>query len=81
MGDFVGIHKTTAGRIIKRITQSLVSLRPRYIKFPQNEEERRMVQGNFYELANFPRVVGAIDCTHIKIQSPGETFIIQSLYV
>lgn len=26
---------------------------------------------DFYELANFPAVLGAIDCTHIAIQSPG----------
>lgn len=25
----------------------------------------------FYRFAKFPSVIGAIDCTHIKIQSPG----------
>ena len=25
----------------------------------------------FYEIANFPGVLGAIDCTHVAIQSPG----------
>nr|CAH7762462.1 unnamed protein product [Callosobruchus chinensis] len=28
-------------------------------------------QLSFYEKARFPRTVGAIDCTHIRIQSPG----------
>lgn len=68
----MGVHKTTAGRIIKRVTQAIVTLRPRYIKFPDNQEEKRRVQSDFMTLANFPRVIGAIDCTHIKVQSPGE---------
>lgn len=25
----------------------------------------------FYRIASFPRTIGAIDCTHVKIQSPG----------
>ncbi|KAJ3663949.1 hypothetical protein Zmor_008162 [Zophobas morio] len=29
------------------------------------------VQQGFYQLARFPQVVGALDCTHIKIKSPG----------
>lgn len=70
-GDFVGIHKTTAGKIIKRVTDALVSLRPRYVNMPQTEEEKRRVQIEFNNLANFPQVIGAVDCTHIKIQSPG----------
>lgn len=28
-------------------------------------------QLKFYENSRFPRVIGAIDCTHVKIQSPG----------
>lgn len=71
MGDFSGIHKTTTGRIIKRTTQALTSLRNRYIQFPNPEEERAEIQRKFYQIARFPRVVGAIDCTHIKITSPG----------
>ncbi|XP_023310355.1 putative nuclease HARBI1 [Anoplophora glabripennis] len=71
VGDFVGVYKTTAGRIIRRVTEALVSLRPNYIKFPRNEDEMRIKKQGFYQLARFPRVLGAIDCTHIRIQSPG----------
>ncbi|XP_045453155.1 putative nuclease HARBI1 [Melitaea cinxia] len=34
-----------------------------------NEIEK--VATNFYELSAFPKVIGAIDCTHIPIKSPG----------
>uniref|UniRef100_A0A1Y1MXR4 Nuclease HARBI1 n=1 Tax=Photinus pyralis TaxID=7054 RepID=A0A1Y1MXR4_PHOPY len=72
LGDFIGIHKTTAGRIIKRVTQALLTIRGNYIKFPENEEEKRRVQERFFHVAQFPGVIGAIDCTHVKIQSPGK---------
>ncbi|KAI4468079.1 hypothetical protein MML48_2g00013046 [Holotrichia oblita] len=36
-----------------------------------SENEFVAIQTNFYATASFPRVIGTIDCTHIKIQSPG----------
>ncbi|KAJ8914036.1 hypothetical protein NQ315_017554 [Exocentrus adspersus] len=72
LGDLIGVHKTTAGRIIKRVTQALVSLRPEYIKMPQTEQEKRAVIMDFSSIAQFREVCGAIDCTHISIQSPGQ---------
>ncbi|CAG4975132.1 unnamed protein product [Colias eurytheme] len=34
-------------------------------------EEFPVVANEFFAIAGFPRVVGAVDCTHIKINSPG----------
>nr|CAH7723317.1 unnamed protein product [Callosobruchus chinensis] len=42
--------------------------RPRWI---QTAEDVKRAQTEFYNTASFPRVVGAIDCTHVKIKSPG----------
>lgn len=39
---------------------------------PQSRAEIQEVQAGFYKIAKFPKVIGAIDCTHIKIQSPGK---------
>lgn len=45
---------------------------------PKNQNEKQEVQIGFYQMNNFPRVIGAIDCTHIRIQYPnsdvGEQF-------
>ncbi|KAJ3665473.1 hypothetical protein Zmor_000966 [Zophobas morio] len=71
IGDFGGVHKSTVGKAINRVTRAIANLREEYIKFPQTEEEISIVQQGFYQLARFPRVVGALDCTHIKIKSPG----------
>lgn len=71
MGDFAGIHKTTAGRIITRVTNALITLRPNYIYLPRNAQELQNTQTGFRHIARFIRVVGAVDGTHIKRISPG----------
>lgn len=38
---------------------------------PQNREECSASFRGFYDLFNFPTVIGAIDCTHIKISGQG----------
>ena len=71
IGDFAGIHKSTACRIIRKVTIALALLRHRYIKFPENDREIQETKQEFYGISRFPRVIGAIDCTHVKIQSQG----------
>lgn len=69
--NFGGFSKVTAHRIIQRVSASIAKLRPQFITFPGSAEERRKTQVQFYDIARFPRVIGAIDCTHVKICSPG----------
>lgn len=71
IGDFMGIHEGTASKIIKRTSEAVARLRPTYIKMPENEAEIIDVQNKFFGIASFPRVLGNIDGTHIRIQSPG----------
>lgn len=74
IGDFVGAHQTTVSRIIYKVSNAIADLCPRYVKMPSAQEQIR-VQNGFYEIARFPRVLGCIDGTHIKIQSPGNLSI------
>ena len=39
---------------------------------PESNEEIRLTQQAFYEMYKFPKVIGCIDGTHIRIQSPGK---------
>ncbi|XP_057654873.1 LOW QUALITY PROTEIN: putative nuclease HARBI1 [Diorhabda carinulata] len=71
IGDLMGIHQTTACRIISRVSRTIAMLRPNYIQMPENHAQLLHTQQEFYHRARFPRVVGCIDCTHIKINSPG----------
>lgn len=41
-----------------------------YIKMPKTADERLKACEAFYLLKKFPQKIGAIDCTHVKIQSP-----------
>lgn len=71
VADFSGVSVSTANRIIRRVSEAIAGLRNEYIKFPNKEEDLVQTQREFYNIAAFPRCIGAIDCTHIKICSPG----------
>lgn len=71
VGDQKNISISSVCRIVRKVSKCIaIHLLPEYIKMPQNLEIRSIKQ-EFYEIANFPGVIGCIDCTHIPIQSPG----------
>lgn len=78
LGDHIHVNKSTVWRVIKRVSKEIALLRPQFINMPNSADERQKIQLGFYRLHNFPRVIDAIDCTHIKIHSPkngiGEQF-------
>ncbi|XP_001951909.1 putative nuclease HARBI1 [Acyrthosiphon pisum] len=78
LGDHIQVHKSTVYRVIKTVSTEIARLRPHFIEFPSTVAEQRRVQLGFFRLHQFPRVIGALDCTHIRIQSPksdiGEQF-------
>ncbi|XP_022917825.2 putative nuclease HARBI1 [Onthophagus taurus] len=71
VADFIGVSKASACRIVKKVTSAIASLSPRYVKMYSTNAEMNRAAEEFYRFARFPRVIGAIDCTLIKIQSPG----------
>jgi len=74
IGDYSGVAKSTASKIIRNVTFAICLLRDRFLALPRNEEEIKKTANGFFKIAKFPRVIGAIDCTHVKIQSPGKHF-------
>lgn len=82
VADFVGVSKSSAGRIIANVSSAIARLYRNYIHIHSNTQE------DFYNISQFPRVLGAIDGTHILIQSPSKyivflrklTFNIHSLH-
>nr|CAI5831649.1 unnamed protein product [Callosobruchus analis] len=71
IADFSGAHLATVSRHVKRVAVALARLSPMFIRMPETAEEIGNAQHGFYQIARFPRVVGAVDGTHIRIKSPG----------
>ncbi|XP_047518574.1 putative nuclease HARBI1 isoform X2 [Pieris napi] len=71
VGDMSGLHKSTVCRIIRRVTLAISKLRPQFIYMPRTDQEKEEMATKFYNVARFPKVLGAIDCSHINILSPG----------
>jgi nuclease HARBI1 len=71
VSDLAGVHKSTACRAVHRVARAIANLRSKYVQFPQSDEERTQTMREFYAIAQFPGVLGTIDCTHIPIMSPG----------
>ncbi|CAH2007649.1 unnamed protein product [Acanthoscelides obtectus] len=71
VGDFIKVSKSSASKIVKKVSEAIATFSGRFIKMPSNDEEIRKAKSSFYEKAHVPRVIGSLDCTHIKIQSPG----------
>ncbi|XP_037876466.1 putative nuclease HARBI1 [Bombyx mori] len=67
VADFVGVSKSTASRIVHDISGAIAILYNKYIVMHPNHVDK------FFQYGQFPRVLGAIDCTHIRIQSPNHT--------
>lgn len=43
---------------------------PYFVKFPTDSASVYQRKKDFYAIAQFPKVVGAIDCTHVRIKCP-----------
>ncbi|KAJ8727715.1 hypothetical protein PYW07_001834 [Mythimna separata] len=72
VADFIGVSIASASRIVSDVSRALARLYPDFVKLQNHTQQE------FYNIAGFPRVHGAIDGTHILIQSPnsniGEEF-------
>lgn len=72
--DLGGFSQPTAHRIIHKVSDAIARLRPMHVFFPDQDDEILKTQVDFYQKARFPKIIGAIDCTHVKLaKSPGKS--------
>lgn len=72
VADMFGVSVSSASRTIKNVSYAIAGLSGSFLKIPTNDlVETKM---NMFKIARFPLVFGAIDCTHVRIQSPGGEF-------
>ena len=70
IGDTLNIHQSSVSRIVKNVSIALAKQHSHYIRMPTGPKVRENME-NFFRMAEFPNVLGAIDCTHIPISNPG----------
>lgn len=70
MGDCNDMSQPTASKCICKVSAAIAELAPDFIKFPEPEEEEKIMQ-QFSSIAGMPGVIGCIDGTHVPIKSPG----------
>ena len=71
LSDNMNIHKTTVCRIVSKVIPRIAALHDAFISMPTDAVEIANVKQNFHTIAGFPSVIGCVDGTHVKIQSPG----------
>jgi hypothetical protein len=65
LGSWINIDQSTVSRTSWRVTRAIVDSFPN--AFNLNEQN---VKVGFFDRHGIPNVIGAIDCTHIRIQTP-----------
>ncbi|XP_053567635.1 putative nuclease HARBI1 [Bombina bombina] len=66
----VGMSQPSFSRHLTTVIDALLSVFKRYVFLPNTAEEWHSVKLNFFRLAGIPNVLGAIDCTHVRVRPP-----------
>lgn len=69
MRDARGPSTHTVHRVVSRVTDAILTLKQNVIKWPADMQKLRR---DFYNIANFPCVAGALDGCHIEITPPAD---------
>jgi len=70
VGHNCGLAQSSVSHCINDVTQSLVKRAPEWIAYPTDAAMLRATKQAFHQVARFPNVVGAVDCTHVAIKAP-----------
>ncbi|CAF4913626.1 unnamed protein product [Pieris macdunnoughi] len=64
VAEYVGVAKSTACRVVRDISSAIAMLYDKYVFMHMDGIEK------FHSIAKFPKVVGVVDCMHVRIDSP-----------
>ena len=67
IGDLFGVSVFAACKVIHKVSRTIAKLKRRFLSIPENLAD---VKRKFYDIDHFPGVIGAIDCTHVRIICP-----------
>lgn len=69
--EYHGFTQPTMSRICAKVAQAFAKKAKSVIKMATLAEEQIVEIDKFKQIAGFKNVIGAIDCTHIRIQAVG----------
>lgn len=73
VADVINMSQPAVSVILPQVCDAINAHLREHVRMPNSSGECREICSSFKDIANFPNVIGAIDCTHVKIQSPGGT--------
>jgi hypothetical protein len=62
-----GVTQSSVSRIVLRVSLAIARLLRQFVRWPNDIDN---LKRRFFDVKNFPGVVGCIDCTHIKVKNP-----------
>ncbi|KAM7293721.1 putative nuclease HARBI1 [Ixodes scapularis] len=68
-GDYIHVQVSSASHSVRQVTVALARRARDFIRWPDVAESAAL-QEQFFDVAGFPCVVGAVDGTYIRIQGP-----------
>ncbi len=68
-----GVSQSSLSGMLSDVLTAMLRRMGRYIQFPSTREALNETKHGFYAYAHFPRVIGAVDCTHVQIVPPSNT--------
>ncbi|XP_028165146.1 putative nuclease HARBI1 [Ostrinia furnacalis] len=66
--DLHGVSQPVISKTCKKVAECLSRISRRFIKMPATLIDQEESMRKFRSIAGFPMVIGAIDCTHIRIK-------------
>ena len=67
--DLLGVSAFAACTAGHKVSKAIEKQRAQFLSFPENLADTKR---KFYDVVHFPGVIGAIDCTHIRIICPNK---------
>lgn len=69
----ISISQQSVSNCVREVASLLTQhLAPIFIQFPTTVEQKQLIKNEFFRKYHFPGIIGAIDCTHVRILCPKE---------
>lgn len=72
VGKIMGISQPTVSRYVTDTLERISAQHATWIKFPVTNADMLTAKHRWSAKLGFPNTLGAIDCTHIRIDKPGD---------